>query len=123
MIPGLEALAPLLGGVGQLDDGTKQYLNALKLQTLTACIGKQLATKSNPNMMFMNNDIDRVGTSIAGNQSPIDLMTILQVLPLLQGLSGQQTPAVQVEEQDDKLYQGVLARIKKEYTLTPRKPK
>ena len=123
MIPGLEALAPLLGGVGQIDDGTKQYLNALKLQTLTACIGKQLATKSNPNMMFMNNDIDRVGTSIAGNQSPIDLMTILQVLPLLQGLSGQQTPAVQVEEQDDKLYQGVLARIKKEYTLTPRKPK
>ena len=123
MIPGLEALAPLLGGVGQIDDGTKQYLNALKLQTLTACIGKQLATKSNPNMMFMNNDIDRVGTSIAGNQSPIDLMTILQVLPLLQGLSGQQTTAVQVEEQDDKLYQGVLARIKKEYTLTPRKPK
>ena len=114
-------LGTMMGNVGQLDKGTQTFLNALKLQTLAAVVSKTLGNKKNPNMMFLTSDIDRVGQSIAGGQPPIDLSTILTLLPLLQGQQQKATPTEEVEQEDDKIYAGVLAKIKKEYKLTPRK--
>ena len=120
MLEALQALAPLLGGQGQVDKGTQTFLDALKLQSLAACINKQLVNKKNPNMMFITNDIDKVGQSIAGNQMPFDITTLLGLLPMLSKLMNTtaDTPTA-VETQDDKIYAGVLAKIKEEYKLTP----
>jgi len=114
-------LGTMMGNVGQVDKGTQTFLNALKLQTLAAVVSKTLVNKKNPNMMFLTSDIDKVGQSIAGGQPPIDLQTILTLLPLLQGQQQQATPTVQVEQEDDKIYAEVLKKIKKDYKLTPRK--